>query len=296
MHKEQLPVKLLAVYLPNQQLITFLADSTAEDLRARLNQLATTLTAFFRQNADLATGCNLLYQDFPTCFIYYRPLRTQQLQQRSTGIRQIYFCSPLQGEQYYLQLLLTVIQGVQLFADLHTINSVEHPIFQAATTTHSLLLHNSNQVACFCNTATFATGQALQYFFITTLINRPVTNPLAIQTSFYTDLYNNLPLLAAALAVLNNAATHLNYSLYLINSLLTKASKRLTDFLLPACQYNQGVQVQNQLLAAKLAYNTNVQDTVFQDSISSLNKDQRTVFNTVVTAVKTNLNTAHFFI
>ena len=56
------------------------------------------------------------------------------------------------------------------------------------------------------------------------------------------------------------------------------------------------MQVQNQLLAAKLAYDTDVQDTVFWDSVSSLNEDQRTVFDTVITAVKTNLNTAHFFV
>ena len=56
------------------------------------------------------------------------------------------------------------------------------------------------------------------------------------------------------------------------------------------------MQVQNQLLAAELAYDTDVQDTVFWDSVSSLNEDQRTVFNTVVTAVKTNSNTAHFFV
>ena len=128
-HKEWPPVEPLAVHLPNQQLVTFLADSTAEDLRARLNRSATTLTAFFRQNADSATGRDLLYQDFPTRFVYHRPSRTWQLRQRGTAIGRMYFCSPLQGERYYLRLLLTVVRGAQSFADLRTVDSVEHPTF-----------------------------------------------------------------------------------------------------------------------------------------------------------------------
>ena len=66
-------------------------------------------------------------------------------------------------------------------------------------------------------------------------MNGPVTNPLAIWTSFCTDLCDDLLLLAAALAVLNDAAAHLDYSLYLINSLLAEAGKRLADFSLLAC-------------------------------------------------------------
>ena len=295
-HKEWPPVEPLAVHLPNQQLVTFPADSTAEDLRARLNRSATTLTAFFRQNADSATGRDLLYQDFPTRFVYHRPSRTWQLRQRGTAIGRMYFCSPLQGERYYLRLLLTVVRGAQSFADLRTVDSVEHPTFQAAAAARGLLSHDGDWVACFRDAATFATGQALRYFFVAALMNGPVTNPLAIWTSFCTDLCDDLPLLAAALAVSNDAAAHLDYGLHLIDGLLAEAGKRLADFSLPACQYNWGVRVQNQLLAAELAYDTDVQDTVFWDSVSSLNEDQRTVFNTVVTAVETNSNTAHFFV
>ena len=50
-------------------MVIFDKDATADQLRERLEQSASTLTGFFRYNAEHADGRDLLYQDFPSCFM-----------------------------------------------------------------------------------------------------------------------------------------------------------------------------------------------------------------------------------
>jgi hypothetical protein len=262
-HKEYPPVVPLAVHLPDRQMITFRAEATAADLASCLERSATTLTAFFKQNADSTLGHHLLYQEFPAVFTWDRPSRTWQVRQRGTAIGRMYFCSPLQGERYYLRLLLTVVRGSTSYADLRTVNGVVHPTFQAAAAARGLLLHDGDWIACFRDAAVFATGQALRFFFVAALLNGPVTDPGAIWTAFRADLCDDLPDVAAALLVSSDAEAYLDYGLFLIEGLLAGFGKRLADFSLPSCQSSWGLRAQNQLLAAELAYDVDMEDNEF---------------------------------
>jgi hypothetical protein len=38
---------------------------------------------------------------------------------KGKSISYVYYCSPIVGEQYYLQLLLTAVRGPQSFKDLY---------------------------------------------------------------------------------------------------------------------------------------------------------------------------------
>ena len=114
------------------------------DLQRYLERSATTLTAFFQYIADNEAVRNVLYQDFPSRFVWVPTSRTWKVRERGTAIGRMYFCSPLQGERYFLRLLLTTVRGPWLFADLRTLNGVEHPTFQAAAAARGLLLHDGD--------------------------------------------------------------------------------------------------------------------------------------------------------
>ncbi|UPX12183.1 uncharacterized protein EKO05_0002747 [Ascochyta rabiei] len=295
-HMERPTVVPLAVHLPNEQIVTFPANATTAELSACLERSVTTLTAFFQRNADHEYGREVLYQDYPSQFVWHLPSRTWHVRQRGTAIGRMYFCSPLQGERFYLRLLLTTVRGPQSYADLRTFSGTEYPTFQAAAAARGLLLHDGDWVACFQDAVTFATGQALRYFFVAALLNGPVTDPAAIWAAFQADLCDDLPEAAAALLVSADPDAYLDYGLYLIEGLLAESGKRLTDFSLPACQFNWGVRLQNQLLAAELAYDTDGQDTAFWDTVTGLNMDQRAVFDAVTAAIEADHSTAHFFV
>lgn len=51
---------------------------------------------------------------------------------RGRRIGRMYHCSPISGEWYYLQLLLTVVRGPRSFADPYFVEGVRYPTYQAA--------------------------------------------------------------------------------------------------------------------------------------------------------------------
>jgi hypothetical protein len=295
-HREVLTVIQLAVHLPDQQSVLFPEDATLADLARRLAQSETTLTGFFKFNTEFPTGRHLLYQDFPSSFTW-DPIRKRWApRQRGAAIGRMYFCSPVQGERYYLRLLLTAVRGPRSFEDLRTYSGTAYSTFQAAAAAHGLLLHNGDWLACFREAVVFQTGWALRSFFVSALLNGPVTDPLAIWDTFKTDLCDDLPGPAAALSVSTDQDAYIDYGLYLIEGLLAETGKRLTDFALPLCQYNWGQRLGNQLIAVELAYDTMEQEQTFVESYPELNNDQTAVFDTVTDAISTAPNTAHFFV
>ena len=78
-HKEFPPVIPLAIHLPGEQPVYFDADQTADEIQQRLDRAQSTLTAFFRYNAEHADGRNYLYQQFPTHYVFHNKEREWRL-------------------------------------------------------------------------------------------------------------------------------------------------------------------------------------------------------------------------
>ena len=121
----------LTIHLPGQQPIYFQLDKFIKDLQQCLEIAHSTLTAWFQYNTENINNCITLYQDFPYRHTFMA--KTQQWQcctcLKDTVIGYIYYCSPVAGERYYLQLLLTVVPGATSFEHLHTVASTICPIF-----------------------------------------------------------------------------------------------------------------------------------------------------------------------
>ncbi len=64
-HGKWPPVTHLAVHLPNQQLVYWAENATAEQVQRRLETSATTLTGFFEYNCAHPEEQDALYEDFP---------------------------------------------------------------------------------------------------------------------------------------------------------------------------------------------------------------------------------------
>ena len=78
-YKEYPPIQALIVYLLGYYLVIFNKDATTNQLHKRLEQSALTLTGFFCYNIEHANSHNLLYQDFPSCFVWEKKARAQRL-------------------------------------------------------------------------------------------------------------------------------------------------------------------------------------------------------------------------
>lgn len=295
-HEELPTVVSLAVHLPDRQIVTFSEDDPNSALQVRLDRSVTTLTAFFQYNADHVHGRGILYQDFPSHFRWIPAERKWQIRQRGTAIGRMYFCNPLQGERYYLRLLLTIVRGPTSFADLRTFNGTVYPTFQAAAAARGLLQDDGDWTACFREAVVFQTGFALRLFFAAALLSGPVSDPLAIWTEFQGNLCDDLPSVVASLSVTTESDAHLDYGLYLIGKLLAEAGKRLTDFSLPTPRFAWAARPVNELIAAAQQYNIEEEDTFFWDAYQQLNTGQHAAFSAITDRVASHPEQAHFFV
>lgn len=115
-HDQTPNVVRLQVHLPNQHMVTF---NPALDLESVLSAGAnrdTTLTAYFKANADSGPlgdeARKRTYQEFPQFFVYNQSTRRWKCRQQGFALGRMYFVKPTAGEIFYLRTLLTVVKGV----------------------------------------------------------------------------------------------------------------------------------------------------------------------------------------
>ena len=210
------------MHLPGEQPVYFQPDQSTEDIQQRLELSYSTLTAFFKYNAEREDSRNCLYQDFPEHHVFHTKQREWRPCQRGTAIGHMYYCSPVAGERFYLRLLLMSIPGPTSFEDLCTVASIVYPTFRATCVALGLLEDDCKWIDCLTEAAVFAVGAQLHSLFVTALLYGPVAEPVALWDCFKQSICNNLlHFLAhqpnAPPTVANNDDTYLDYSLYLIH-------------------------------------------------------------------------------
>lgn len=119
MYEKFLLVQELAVHLPEEQVVYFNPNLTSDSLQEKMESARSTLMAFFLYNHKHYDGCHLLYQEFPTQYVYDLKQRRWHLRQNdSMTIGRMFHNSPTAGEKYYVRLLFTAVKGPQLFKHL----------------------------------------------------------------------------------------------------------------------------------------------------------------------------------
>ena len=71
--------------------------------------------AWFAYNLANEDGRQYLYQRFPEYFVFLEKHKIWQRRKRGITIGRMYHCNPIQGERFYLRLLLTVVPGKYIY-------------------------------------------------------------------------------------------------------------------------------------------------------------------------------------
>jgi hypothetical protein len=117
----------------------------------------TNLTGYFKANVIYLEAQNLLYQDFPSKFVWDSRPRKWKPRQKGFVLGHMYYAHPSSGEHFYLRTLLSSIKGATSFEDLHWVNGVLHPTFHLACLAHSLLEDDNEWRQCLQQAAHMAT-------------------------------------------------------------------------------------------------------------------------------------------
>ena len=216
----------------------------------------------------------------------------------------MYYCSPIAGKRFYLQLLLMSVPGPISFEDLCTIASIVYLTFQAACIALGLLEDNCKWIDYLIEAAVFAVSTQLCSLFVTALLYGPIVELVTLWDCFKQFIYNNLPCFLAYQPnappiVSEDDNAYFNYGLYFIYQILADYQKMLVDYGLPQFQYQWGVIMEgsNPLFIAKLQqYDPIEEECQFIELCQQLNTDQVVCFNTVVAAIDIDLQAAYFFL
>ena len=98
-------------------MVVFDPNQSIEQIRQHAQNMETTLTAYFKANADPVIGGiarQYTYQEFPQHFVWNKDQKAWVVRQRGFAIGRMYFVPPNGGERFYLRTLLTATKGVRL--------------------------------------------------------------------------------------------------------------------------------------------------------------------------------------
>ena len=182
LHENVPSVKRLALHLENQQTITFRDDQDIGEL-VDAGAKETTLTGYFKMNAESEDAQQYYYHRFPEHFTW----SSHGWKKRTRGCRSDWPCvlclRQLQSERFYLRLLLCHVKGATSFADLRTVDEVCHPTFQAACLSLGLLENDNEWNTALEQAGSSQTGHMLRNLFVSILVNCAPGQPL--------ELWNN---------------------------------------------------------------------------------------------------------
>jgi hypothetical protein len=167
LHGRSPSVQRLAVHLPEKQLITFRDD---DDLQQVLDQAVShviTLVTWFWENAINPAAHNYKYVDFSQYYTWDTSAHKWNVRKTTTGaIGRLYMVQPLEGECYYLRILLTHVRGASSFDDLKTVGNHICGSFKEACIRLGFLQDDTEWDACLSKASCMRMG----LLFVTILL------------------------------------------------------------------------------------------------------------------------------
>ncbi|XP_027103066.1 uncharacterized protein [Coffea arabica] len=145
---------------------------------------------------DFAKSLKCTYKEFPEHFVWYPSSKSWQPRKQKDSIGRIVAANPLEGERYFLRLLLLQVRAPTSYDDLKTVNGVHVTTFREAAVLRGYLESNNSQDECLEEAAVYHMPYSLRRLFATLLVYFTPSNPRSLWLKFEESLskdYNRLP-------------------------------------------------------------------------------------------------------
>jgi len=197
----------------------------------------------------------------------------------------MYFVHVASGERFYLRLLLTVVAGATSFENLHTINGVVYPTFQAAYGAMGLLQDDQEWDACLREACVDQNADRLRKLFVIHLFFCAPLHPKRLWAGYRDEMsHDTLYRRTGEGGTLDDAY---NDSLLLLEERLVMANKSLRDFpKMPLARAPVGEERVNPYLAAELDYDQGALQAQLERNMLLLNPDQERAVASILDAVR----------
>jgi PIF1-like helicase len=258
-----------------------------------------TLTAFFKANQEYPQQANdILYQDFPSKFVWDQKAHKWKPRKRGFAIGRMYYTQPTAGEHFYLRLLMTAVKGATSYEHLQTFQGDITPSFREACLTHGLLENDQEWKQCLEEGKSMATGYQLCALFVTILHDCTPSNPVQLWNTYWPHICDDLRYQLQHNNIRINPTNEdvQDYGLYLINQILLSSGKSLEkDWpYMPQITQNWEANLANHLIAEQRRYDAVEQAELSADNQETFNNDQRATFDKIMHAVNNKTGQTFF--
>jgi hypothetical protein len=113
---------------------------------------------------------DLTYCDFPKFWRWDEEKKTWIKRKYGYTIGRLYYVNPVEGERFYLRMLLMIVKGATSYKDLRTYNGIVYQTFKEACAARGLLKYDNEWYRTFDEATSWATSLQLRYLFTTILL------------------------------------------------------------------------------------------------------------------------------
>jgi len=303
MHDGSPPIQHLQLHLPYQQSVYFSVEDNLQDIVNRAGSRDTTLTAYFKANSKYPSARDILYQDFPSYFVFQRKECEWTPRKQGVSIGRIYFCGPKSCERFYERLLLLHIKGATSFDSLKTVNRILYSTFREACNAKGLLASDDEWKEVLEDGSAMLTGFQQRLLFAVILTDCNPAEPNELWEQFKMSITDDCIHQLIHKYGIPNATIdqRLSLGLSFIQAIIQQSGKSLADFGIsqPVCEfqlinspaYGNDLNYQNN----QTIENPTVLRMEAQRDLQKCNQLQQQAVNTVLRHIDLP-NTALFFL
>ncbi|XP_027122091.1 uncharacterized protein [Coffea arabica] len=144
------------------------------------------LTEFFSMNQTNkdAENLNPLYKEFPQHFVWDEGDRIWYTRKRWQVIGRLITAHPIEGERYYLRILLMHVRAPTSFDDLKIVNGYLASSFKEAAELRGLLHIDNGAEECLSEAILYKMPQCLRQLFAVILVHCSPADPHKLWSKF----------------------------------------------------------------------------------------------------------------
>ncbi|XP_013699854.1 ATP-dependent DNA helicase PIF1-like [Brassica napus] len=289
----------LTVHLPGKHKLVYDEDKNLRDVLSKDDVEKTMLTAFFVACQTYEEARELTYIQFPTRFTYHSDSKTWTPRKTGASIGRVTYVHPASGALYYLRMLIHVFKGPTGFEYLCTVGNTVYEEFRDACYARGLLDDDKEWHEAIEEPSHWATGWQLRRLFIIILIYCEVANPLKLWEHAWKYLSEEILYMKQKEfrfpeLILQDEQLQ-QYTLLEIERLLKENDKSLTDFLgMPRPDETILKEISNTVLRQELNYDTEKERIEHEKLFTTINEDQKKIYNAVIDSVDTQAGKLFF--
>jgi hypothetical protein len=164
------PVERLPVHQPLQNIVCLHKGTKLNSIAKDPRSQKTKLTEWFEANKLYEDARKLTYCEFPQEWTWDEKNRKWIKRQRNFKIGRLYYVNPIEGECFYLRMLLMIVRGAKDYKYIRTYNGKLYQTFKEACAARRLLKDDKEWYNTFNEAANWATAGQLRYLFFTMVL------------------------------------------------------------------------------------------------------------------------------